>query len=496
MARGKRLGRFWWVGVILVIIAVSLLFKVIDWYASPHTFRLVAHYSAKGTLAEPVDPKQVDSAYREFLEEGEPAVFTEAGLFLFEQGSKVYQADQQQAVVAFRDWRGRRRWAVTLPKCASRDIFASPDGRYLAAVCTDGAGLYQVWHDGKSLYICEPDGYDGSPSYLIDNRGRFFIWQDDSLTVVDDGKVIASNPKLPRTVQTKTTCVNYQLAPDGTTMAGMVYSLDFPVDIYERAGSSPPAIPKPSLDYVSLTIRGSKVVATHRLYKNITIEGNWSFLLGGDLLCTDGTILTRNGQQRSHGAGWIPLEPLIGDGSVHLWHGEAMTEVRLPSPVTIGSGAPLPSFTPHFRVILPRTGHSWLLPQQVLVTVNSSSDRFDISASGDGRYALAVTYHDQYPPTMTGRLARACNGIKALRKLFTRVPKDYAQFMLFDQAGKQRAQMICPVTDAAYDTVPVLKVEKQKYAMVSCALSQDGKNLVVLAQSVTGHDREYLHFAW
>ncbi|MHB0936492.1 MAG: hypothetical protein ACYC6A_08895 [Armatimonadota bacterium] len=488
--RGRRLGRFWWLGVILLIVAVALLFKVIDWFASPHTFRLAVHYSAKAKLAGPIDTRQLYPEDLKRLEEGDPAVFTEAGLFLYEQGSSFYQADEQEAVIAFRDWRGRRRWSVTVPQGTFRGCYASPNGRYLATFCYGrGSSILEVWRDGKSVYDWIPETSGSGQGVRIDNDGQLFVWYDGKLSVIQDGEVIASNPNLQPSVWTGKTRVEYHLAPDGTAMAGLVYTICRPDDDYSRPH------PGPYLDYVPLTIRGNKVVATHRLYKNITSEGSWSFLPGGDLLFTDGTLYARNGQQRSNGAGWIPTMRFAGEGSGHLWHGEALIEVQLPSPVTMNAGAPLPSFTPRFRVNLPRAGRTWQLPQEVLSN-SGSSDRFAVSASGDGRYALAVTYHNQYPPTMTSRLARACSGNATLRTLFGRVPKNYAQFKLYDQSGKQKAQMLCPVTDFEYDAAPVIKVGKRKYAMLNHALSQDGSHLVVLAQSLTGHDREYLHFAW
>ena len=479
--RGKRLGRYWWLGVILLIAAVVLLFKIIDWFASPHTFRLVAHYSAKATLVESVDPKQVDSSYRTFLEEGEPAVFTEAGLFLFEQGSKAYQADQQEAVIAFRDWRGRRQWAVTLPECEFRNIFASPDGRYLASFCATGVGLYTVWHDGKPVYTWESEDYYGPPDCLIDNAGRLFLWQDDCLTVVKDGKVIATNFHLPHSVQTITTAVDYRLAPDGTAMAGMVCSTDFPIDIYERAGSTPPAIPRPRLDYINLTIRGNKVAAAHRVLENVPGDGNWWFLSGGDIQFSDGTIYTSTGQQRK-GNGWEPINLQVYGDSLQLWHGEAALQVNHSAGVI------------RYRVHHPGNGRTWPLPKGTVDTEGNTTR--DIAVSGDGRHALELKMDQNYPPTTAGRVARALSGNATLRKLFSRVPKEYAQFKLYDQASILKAQTICPVTDTEYAPTPVFKIGKRKYAMVSYALSQDGKHLVVLAKSLTGHDREYLHFAW
>jgi len=481
--------------VILVVLAVALLFKIIDWYASPHTFRLVAHYSAKAKLARPIDTRQLYPEDLKRLEEGDPAVFTEAGLFLYEQGSGFYQADEQEAVIAFRDWRGRRRWAVTLPASSFRGFFASPNGRYLATYCGGrGSSLFEVWRDGKSVYEWMPDESGSDQVVRIDNDGQLSVWYDGKLSVIQDGEVIASNLNLPTGVYTEKSNTDYRVAPDGTAMAGLVHTIRRSDADYSRPD------PGPSLDYIALDIKGNKIVATHQLFKKVPDEG-WRFLPGGDLEFADGTLYTRNGQRRSSN-GWVPFDSFIGAGTSDLWHGDAIIQGQATQVFMTSPQVQAPTPTPLLRVYNPRTGLTWQLPNIMSANDSVSSDFYKVYASGNGRYALVIIHNNDYPPTMAGRLARTFKGSASMRKLFHRIPATYTHFKLYDQFGKLKAQMICPVTDTGYGmddfilTTPVFKVGKRQYAMVSYALSQDGKNLVVLAQSLTGHDRLYLHFAW
>jgi|GEM_PF-2157189 len=189
--------RIRWYKIALIagsLLALWLAFWSIGHFTDPHRYRLVARYAARD--APTVPPEEYlkdDPGYQRYITEGRPAVFTESGQFLYEKGGDPYHTEQEEAVIAKRDWSGRRLWSVTLPECDWRSFSASPKGEYLATVSAGGGStLIEIWQDGKLTWDWPASHFNWNGAVLINNDCRVLFWNEDQVTVVEDGEMIAT----------------------------------------------------------------------------------------------------------------------------------------------------------------------------------------------------------------------------------------------------------------------------------------------------------------
>lgn len=176
----KRLA--WVAGILLAVISIVWL---IDRVSTTDPLRLVAHYPAgEPPVVEPQGTRIVDyearKASERYLREGTTMVFTESGLYHFEKGGNLLHPERGEAVIAKRDWMGKRLWAVTLPASEWRGLAASPDGQYLVtAAYRRGSAQVALWQDGQRAWAWTTDSQPRGGIY-VNNDGRVLIWFDRS----------------------------------------------------------------------------------------------------------------------------------------------------------------------------------------------------------------------------------------------------------------------------------------------------------------------------
>lgn len=470
------------------IVAVWLIFRLIGYLGSLHSFRLVAHYSAKDTpTIPPHESLKSMPEYQQYLTEGRPAVFTASGLFLYEKGGAPFHCLEEEAVIAKRDWAGRRLWAVTLPEGSWRGFIASPDGRYLATTVSRSATtLIEVWQDGTLAW-----DWPGAPfsarGGMMTNDGRLLLWDGDVLSIVEEGEVIATNEHLPLSVWSPSLRAEYRVSPDGSALAGVLQPRRLvPGESYFR-DTGPPRF-----EYLALTIRNRKVVPV-RKFTIPNFGGGWQFLADGSVLLGDGTVYTPDGGKGGE-AGWRTLriqehdillilapylDSLYAMMNLDLWRGDAAVQVKNAQPA------------PRCRIYLPQSKRTVPLDAGTIFR-NTGEIQLPL-LSEDGRYLLTVRPTADFPPTAVGAMARFLGKKGILPDALERKMMESIRFELFEASGKLRAVLSGRFTP---DGTPYIAAARHRYIPLNAALSPAGRHLVILGQRVGSQHREYLHFAW
>ncbi|MHB0935038.1 MAG: hypothetical protein ACYDCO_04740 [Armatimonadota bacterium] len=466
MFKQMRLKKLLWFAV--PVLAVLIAWWVIDWLDRADEFRLIAHYSA-GEMPPANAPRlhgDAYSDYRKYLDEGPLATFTETGLFLYETGGDPVHCDREDAVVAKRDWQGRRLWAVTLPKSAVRRFVVSPDGHYLAAVHT-GAPV-EVLKDGKSVWKWQPAALAFDDEFRLTDDGRLFAWTGGRLSIVQDGKVIATHPHLPLQEMRPDALTKLQFVPDGSALVGLIHP--------RSPGSDDIAFyfgETPTLVYLALTVKGGKVVPVSK-YRIPFRSKEWYLLSDGSVLTERGAIYLPDGSV-SEGQGWY-VQRFGGKNSTVLWRGdEEILSRRTPR-------------GPRFRLLNTRTGRGKRLDLQV----DPNRPPLLILPSSDGRHVLTYGSVNTFPPTVSGRLAQWLAARKILTDVLTQRFTRNMRFDLCDPEGQTQASLSVTVPRQGS---PYVTAGGRRYLPVKYALSPDARHLVLLGVRVDNNQREYLHFA-
>jgi len=459
MFKRIRLKSMLWIAVPLVVLVIAWL--VISALDRPHVFRLVAHYSA-GEMPPANAPRLHGSAtseYRKYLDEGPPATFSETGLFVYETGGDPVHCDQEDAIVAKRDWQGRRQWAVTLPKSAVHRFAVSPDGHYLVAIHT-GAPV-EMWKDGKSRWKWQPPGLAAKDQFRVTNDGRLFAWTNGRLSIVQDGQLLASHPHLPLEDMRYESLTQLQLTPDGSALVGLIHPRSPGDDDFAYYFGE-----TPTLIYQALTIKGRKIVPVtkYRTPFPYRYDVLWFLLADGSVLTERGTMYLPDGSTSDTG-GWGVVRP-GGKKSAVLWRGNwEILSRRTPR-------------GPRFRLLDTRT----LRSKKFTLTFDQQRPFGDIVPSSDGRYVLTYGPASTFPPTIGGKLARALAAKQILTGPLTQWFTRDIRFDLCDLDG----QVLTSVN--AFTTAG-----GRRYGALKYTLSPDARHLVELSMRDDGM-REYLHF--
>lgn len=275
----------------LVTLALAAAVGVVWWWHTPRTMRLV--------------DRQRDPHALYWL--------TDDGIVM--SLAPVSWRAGESTTLALKDWRGRRRWLVTLPainytgwalpRGSVASVFPvtrSPDGRVLAAAIPQkNSLLVATWRNGKPLGICtihigprEALHGDWRPSILARDDGRVFLWlsgmKTSPILVIEGSRVIARGTHTSQLTGTAPLRYWRRLAPDGTTLlCGLLYQETL----------------TPHGEYAALAITGSRVVVTPyptlrvtHAYADEIFSVPWLFtggsaLFEGKLLIRpDGTTIT------------------------------------------------------------------------------------------------------------------------------------------------------------------------------------------------------------
>jgi len=463
--------------VLVMLLSVWLIGRV----SNTNTLRLTAHYLAgEPPIPEPrgtsISDYNTRKAYERYLNEGTRAVFTETGLYLFEKGGSPVRPERGEAVIAKRDWAGRRQWAVTLPASDWRDIAASPDGQCLATVIfARGSTQVALWRDGKRAWAWAWTGDSPRPrgGFYVTNTGRVLIWFDPQLFVLEGGKIIASNPHLPLVDMTPSLLTRSTLVPDGSAMVSILHPRqpgddEFVMYYWDKL----------PLEYRALVIRNHKIVPVRKFTVPNINEKNWQILAGGGIMLLDGTVYAPDGSRSNDEEPWY-IHVINGtkEDNLSLWHGDAVVvQRRTPR-------------GPAFRVYLPKTARTARLP----VKLAPGKQLGDIRTSGDGDYVLTVTSSDEFPSTPAGRLVRWLAEKKLAPESFCRRFLESNRIELSDKSGK-----LCASLSGRYSPqgAACLTAAHHRYLPLRYALSPDGRRLVILAYRLDNKRNEYLHYTW
>ncbi|MHB0939180.1 MAG: hypothetical protein ACYDCO_04960 [Armatimonadota bacterium] len=365
--------------------------------------------------------------------------------------------------LALYNWQGKKRWRIKLPE-PYNGYALSPDGRRLIAEVTDhGRPALQYWLDGTPAWrLAIPRSSSAIALYCLDN-GLVYYWQDDRLTAIRDGQVVAANPHLPRDKKRANPKFWYDYtvywpSSDCSTLIGTTPIFD--LNISGTHG--------PGLEYSTLKIIGKRIVATHR-YTDPQADGYLVFP-GGRILTRDGTVYNEKGI-RHRGPAWTL--PTVHKGT--FWDRCGMSDDRnFNAAVQVhAKEARVYDFKNYrFRIIDLQTIQAWELPR--------AKDPTEPRCSANGQYAAALTYIEKDdPPGALGRLNRRLKLFPLVRNaIFSRIPDRY-ELRLYTRPGRLRARLPLFMNHE-------LEVDGQRYRTVDYFVSPDGHGLVIRAKEPPG----------
>lgn len=378
----------------------------------------------------------------------------------------AYFANRHATTITLTDWEGKARWSVTTPKATlpdppgshyswnERTLTYSPDGRGVAVTLTDGPRVrVACWRDGKLRSDVRLPRLPGKP--LVNP-----LYQT---TLNDAGLVMVSTPAL-RTCHIWAfdgahVAYGAHNSPFSPTGYNGTYRAEIPPDgsmLLWMTGLTPP--PGPSkFQYVSLQLRGEKIIAKPRYTKN------------GSARCIGGGRIVNGGQFYSAGGRVPPSKAPRMQATLS----SSMTYVYAP---TWGNNIVRIAL---LRVIGPGT-QKWIVP--------TSLTEGEGDATRNGRYVLLREYGVRRLPLPVVRtLTRFSFGYQFLKQ-----QKSKMHLALYERPGRCRALLPLHEYGESYRA----RIGGDIYELRSWRLSPDGRHVGVKAYDPRKKQMVNLLLAW